>query len=46
MRTEITLAGLPLHVVEAVASDLYSAINSATKRLGLAVERSRDRAFN
>ncbi len=45
-RIEAVLRGLPLQVVEAVAGDLYSAIDSATKRLGRALDRSFDRAFN
>ncbi len=45
-RIEAALLGLPLQVVEAVAGDLHSAIDSATKRLGRAVDRSFDCAMN
>ena len=45
-RIEVALLGLPLQVVEAVAGDLHSAIDSATKRLGRAMDRSFDHALN
>ncbi len=45
-RIEAILLGQPLQVVEAVAGDLYSAIDSASRRLGRALDRSGDRAFN
>jgi ribosomal subunit interface protein len=43
-RIEVALRGQPMQVVEAVAGDLYSAIDSASKRLGRAVGRSFERA--
>lgn len=45
-RIEAILASRPTQVVEAVAVDLYSAIDSAAKRLARAVERSHDRVLN
>ena len=44
-RLEAVLHGLPLQVAEAEASDLYSAIDAAVKRLGRAMDRTFDRAF-
>lgn len=44
-RIEVVLQGHPCQVVEAVAGDLYSAIDSASRRLGRTVHRSFERAF-
>ncbi|MDP2877193.1 MAG: HPF/RaiA family ribosome-associated protein [Holophaga sp.] len=43
-RIEASLARRPGEVVEAISSDLYTAIDSACRRLGRAVHRSLERA--
>lgn len=45
-RIEASLLGLPQQVVEAEAGDLYAAIDSASKRLGRAVDRSFERSID
>ncbi len=44
-RIEFDLRGRPRQVVEAVASDLYAAVDAASRRLGRAVDRSLDQGL-
>lgn len=44
-RIEVVLRGHSPQVAEAVAGDLYAAIDAASRRLGRAVDRSFERTF-